>query len=344
MAMEDTQLLGLEYQITNRTLNILTDIAEIHERITQSGFSPKIIGSARNEALTKSAHHSTKIEGNPLTLDQVKSLVDGREVIAERHSIDEVKNYVLVLENIDGYTADMPGIRRMHRDISKGVIRNPDASGKVRDVQNYIVKTDERGRQVVVYTPPPPGEVGSMMGELVSWIDKFGEDTHPVILAGICHYAIAMVHPFEDGNGRLARALATLILKKRGFDRRGIYSLDEYYTNDLDAYYGALQQVREQKGDMTQWLEYFTAGVRYSVKRAHETMTALERTAGLNARQKKALKFTIRHGRITNTDYRKVNKVSKVTAARELGEMVEKEALELKGVGRGIHYVIPVRE
>ena len=341
MVTEETQLLGLRYRITNKVLNALTDIAEVHERILQSGFSPQIIKKVKKESLTESAHYSTRIEGNPLTLDQVKSLVNGRDVIAERKSVDEVKNYLKVLENIDSYAADLPGILRIHHDISKGVIRNPAASGRLRTVQNYVVSTDEKGRQEIVYTPPPPEKVKPMMEELAAWIEKHEKEVHPVIQAGVCHYAIAMVHPFEDGNGRVARALAALVLRERGFDKRGVYSMDVYYVNDLDAYYGALRQVDEQKGDMTQWLEYFATGIYHSVARAYETMKALERTAGLNSRQQKALKFVIRQGRITNRDHRKMNKVSKVTAAKDLKEMADKEVLEVKGVGRGIHYVIP---
>lgn len=339
MVIEDTRLLGLKYRITNRTLNALTNIAEVHERILRSGFSPQMIKKVKKETLIESAHYSTRIEGNPLTLDQVRSLIDGREVIAERRSIDEVRNYVSVLENIADYTADLAGILGMHRDISGGVIRNPDASGRIRTIQNYVVKIDKRGRREIVYTPPPPEKVEPMMEELVSWIERYREEVPPVIQAGICHYAIAMIHPFEDGNGRVARALATLILRKRGFDRRGIYSVDEYYMDNIHAYYEALQQVDRSKGDMTLWLEYFAAGIHHSVTRAYETMKTLEKSAGLNDRQQKALRFVIKHERITNSDYRKINRISKVTAAKELKEMVGKEVLEVKGIGRGTHYV-----
>lgn len=341
MVIEETRLVGLKYSITNRTLNALTDITEVHERILQSGFTPKAITKVKKEALTKSAHYSTKIEGNPLTIDQVKSLIDGREILAERRSIDEVRNYIFVLENIDTYTLDLEGTLRLHRDISKGVIENPDATGELRTIQNYVVKRDERGRTEIIYTPPPPEEVKPLMEELILWTHKYKEKIHPVIQAGVCHYAIAMIHPFEDGNGRVARALATLILRKRGFDKRGIYSMDEYYVKNLDAYYETLRLVNEMNGDMTHWLEYFAVGVHHSVTTVFETMKTLERTAGLNNRQHKALKFVIKHGRITNRDYRKINNISKVTAAKELKEMVDKEILVLKGVGKGTHYVVP---
>lgn len=342
MVIEDSNLLGLRYQITNKTAINLAEIARIDEKISRSGFTPQVIKRVKRESLTKSAHYSTKIEGNVLTLDQVKSIMDGREVIAERRSIDEVKNYLKVLENIDSYTVDLAGVLRIHGDISKRVLENPGASGKLREIQNYVVKETPDGRREIVYTPPHPEKVRPMMEELVTWIEKHEDKVHPVIQAGICHYAIAMIHPFEDGNGRVARALATLILRKRGFDRRGIYAMDEYYARNLGEYYGSLRVVDELEGDMTQWLEYYTAGVRHSVSTALETMRALDRAAGLNARQQKALKHVVKHGHITNREYRKMGRVSKVTAYKDLKEMVGKGVLVEEGVGRAIRYIIKI--
>lgn len=340
MVIEDSDLLGLRYQITNRAAINLAEIARMDEKILQGGFTPQIIRRVKRDSLTKSAHYSTKIEGNVLTLDQVKSLMDGRDVIAERRSIDEVKNYIKVLGNITTYTADLAGMLRMHGDISKGVLENSLASGKLREVQNYVVKEMLDGRREIVYTPPSPENVKPMMGELAAWIEKHEKEIHPVIQAGICHYAIAMIHPFEDGNGRVARALATLILRKRGFDRRGIYAMDEYYVRNLSEYYGSLRMVDELEGDMTEWLGYYTAGVRHSVSTALETMQVLDRAASLNVRQQKALKHVVKHGHVTNSEYRKLTKVSKVTAYKDLKEMVDSGVLVEEGVGRAIRYVM----
>ncbi len=338
--IEDSDLLGLRYQITNRTAINLAEIARIDEKISQSGFTPQILKRVKRESLTKSAHYSTKIEGNVLTLDQVKSLMDGRDVIAEKRSIGEVKNYIKVLEDIDSYKADLAGMLRMHGDISEGVLKNPQASGKLREIQNYVVKGTLDGHREIVYTPPPPEKVRAMVGELAAWIRKHEKEIHPIIQAGICHYAIAMIHPFEDGNGRVARALATLILRKRGFDKRGIYAMDEYYVRDLGEYYRSLRVVDELKGDMTQWIEYYTAGVRHSVSTALETMRAIERSTSLNARQQRALKHVVKYGHVTNSEYRRMTGVSKVTAYKDLKEMVNRGVLVEEGVGRAIRYVM----
>ncbi|MEE8403061.1 MAG: hypothetical protein V3R93_04825, partial [Candidatus Hydrothermarchaeaceae archaeon] len=91
---------------------------------------------------------------------------------------------------------------------------------------------------------------------------------------------------------------------------------------------------------MTQWIEYYTAGVRHSVSTALETMRAIERSTSLNARQQRALKHVVKYGHITNSEYRRMTRVSKVTAYKDLKEMVGKGVLVEEGVGRAIRYVM----
>ncbi|MDI6654706.1 MAG: Fic family protein [Candidatus Hydrothermarchaeota archaeon] len=332
-------MLGLKYSITNKILNNLVEITRLAEEIAQRKVTPPAYSRIKRESLAKTAHYSTRIEGNPLTLGQVKSLLDGREVIAQRKAINEVQNYIRVLEGIESYQREddihMDGVLRIHRDITIGVLDNPLACGKLRNIQNYVVAGSR-----IIYTPPPPEKVVPMMEELVSWINSDeAKGLNPVIQAGICHYAMAMIHPFEDGNGRVARALAVLILRIRGFDEKGVFALDEYYEGDMPAYYRTLRLVDESK-DLTGWLEYYTDGVLYSVKIILEVMRSLERSAGLNPMQRNALKHVIKRGYITNREYRKINGVSNKTAYQDLKEMVEKGVFAEEGEGRAKKYII----
>ena len=333
-------MLGLQYQITNRTLNNIVEITRLTDAITSKKIPPAAYRRMARETLAKAAHYSTRIEGNPLTLEQVKSLIDGREVIAQRRAKNEVQNYITVLENISAYHKEgyisLEDVLRMHGDLTYGTLDNPMACGRLRDVQNYVVSGSR-----VIYTPPPPAKVKAMMDELVSWINSDeARGLHPVIQAGISHYALVMIHPFEDGNGRVARALATLLLRIRGFDKKGIYAVDEYYEGDREAYYGALRQVDEARGDLTGWLEYYTEGVLYSVNTIQGIIRSLERSAGLSHRQRMALKHVIKQGYITNKEYRRINSVSNKTAYQDLKEMVEKGVLVDEGRGRAKKYVI----
>ena len=95
--------------------------------------------------------------------------------------------------------------------------------------------------------------------EFINANDK--EDIHPVLKSGIIHYELVRIHPFVDGNGRVARALASVILYQEGYDIRKFFSLEEYFDSDAARYYEALQSVEKKEGDLTYWLEYFSLGL-----------------------------------------------------------------------------------
>ena len=135
-----------------------------------------------------------------------------------------------------------------------------NGKGNIEDIQVYV------GNKItgeIIFTPPPSNEVPILMEEFLAWLNsKKSSKLHPVIIAGISHYEFVRIHPFVDGNGRCARALATLILYIHDFDIKRFFTLDGYYDSDRIAYYSALKSVNQKTLDLTQWLEYFLEGVR----------------------------------------------------------------------------------
>jgi len=173
-----------------------------------------------------------------------------------------------------------------------------------------------------------------------------------VLEAGIAHYELVRIHPFTDGNGRTARALATLILALRGFDTKRFFALDEYYNQDRASYYEALRSVDPQTHDLTEWLEYFVQGIAVEMVRLEQRITALGQIVqqaagaevaalGLDPRQIRALEFLLREPRLTTALYSEWNRVSRATAQRDLADLVDRGLLQQRGVGRGTHYVLP---
>jgi Fic family protein len=136
-----------------------------------------------------------------------------------------------------------------------------------RDGQN-VIKDSASGS--IVYMPPEAHDVLSLMGELTTWINyqkTQGELPVPII-AAIAHYQFATIHPYYDGNGRTARLLTNLILHLSGYGLKGIYSLEEYYARNLQAYYTALTVGESHNyyfgradADITKWVEYFCTGM-----------------------------------------------------------------------------------
>jgi len=191
------------------------------------------------------------------------------------------------------------------------------------------------------------------MADLVAWLNSPQANAlMPVLQAGIAHYECVRIHPFVDGNGRTARALATLVLYKRGFDTKRFFALEEYYNVDRPSYYEALATA-DQSGDLTEWLEYFVQGIAVEMVRLEQRITALGQIVqqaagmevaalGLNTRQIRALELLLREPRLTTALYSQWNRVSRATAQRDLADLVARGLLQQRGVGRGTYYVLPM--
>ena len=339
------------FRYTNRIVNNLVEITSAREIILNSYLVPKWEVSLRRDALIKAAHASTAIEGNPLTLEEVSQLAEGREVMASRKAKQEVLNYLNVLERIEKYrnggNVAEKSILRMHKDVTKQTLDSFEHEGNYREIQVYV---GNRITGEVTFMPPPPHDVPVLMGELIEWLNS--DDSHnlsPVLVAGMSHYEFVRIHPFVDGNGRTARALATLILHLREFDIKKFFALDDYYDSDRMAYYNALKSLDQETLDLTDWLEYFTEGVLISISKVKEKVLKLslekrkkeeKGQIALTERQMKIIEHLQRNGRITTGDMAKMFGVTRQAALKELSKLVELEVIKLEGKGRGAHYIL----
>jgi Fic family protein len=193
------------------------------------------MASLRSSAKMASVHYSTKIEGNRLTLKQVEDTILRKKVVPhnERDS-SEVKAYYKAMDYVEkclGKNLNFSEnfIKRIH-DIVEGF------SAPYRDGQNAIYDNSSGN---IVYMPPEAKDVPHLMADLVDWVNG-NKETPYIIMAGLAHYQFVTIHPYYDGNGRTARLVTSFLMRKFGYGLRGIYSLEEYYANDLPGYYGAL--------------------------------------------------------------------------------------------------------
>lgn len=225
----------------------------------------------------------------------------------------ELINYWQALERVGEYCKTdritEKVILQIHKDLVQGVRGGHAQPGMYRQDQNRIVNdlTTE-----VVFTPPAPAHVKPLMGELVGWTNaELASDPpalHPVLLAGIAQFWFLHIHPFLDGNGRTARLLSTLILLAGGNHFAAMFPLSVRYDQDKNAYYRALQGVREAGLDLTGWLEYFAARLaeqmadlqKYALADKQLSDFALEH--GLNRRQLRLLRVMRREPRLRIRD------------------------------------------
>lgn len=192
--------------------------------------------------------------------------------------------------------------------------------------------------------PPKTEKVLQLTKALLGWINQEIE-LSPVLIAGLAHYELVRIHPFVDGNGRTARALATLILYIRDFDIKRFFTLDDYYDSDRKAYYAALKSVDENNLDTTQWIEYFTDGVLISINEVKKKILSLSvKKTGpqitLTEKQMKIVEFINQNGRITNRDLRSMFKISDESARKEINKLVDLGIIKSEGKGRGLYYVL----
>jgi Fic family protein len=246
---------------TPALLSRVEQIAALRERILTAAVQVQWIPALQKDTRTRNTHSSTAIEGNPLTLEQVRALEEGRELPAVgRRARREVLNY-------------LAGLRFVERNAAKRGLTHDDVLSLHRILAAEVMDQGSAGRyrtmhvRVGRYSPPPPEEVSGLMFELLSWWNKESKSLSPILSSAIIHYRFEAIHPFADGNGRTGRILALWELYRRGFDTHHIFSVDEFYWEDRPRYYAALQAVREQGEDLSGWLEYCAEGLLLTLER-----------------------------------------------------------------------------
>jgi Fic family protein len=289
--------------ITPRLLSRVEAIARLQARIDGAAIEVAWIPALQKEARTRNAHSSTAIEGNPLTLDQVRAVADGAYVAAGGEKARrEVENYIAAARYIEGRPAAWrithAEILRLHEIMAAGVMDQGDA-GRYRAMRVRV------GR----YLPPAPQEVPALMIEYLDWWNDRAGELSPVLSAAVLHYRFEAIHPFADGNGRAGRAIALWELYRRGFDTHHIFSVDEFYWEDRPRYYAALEAVEKARGDLTGWLAYSAEGLESTLERVWQRIqdiaaAAQGRKLVLRPRQEELLRLLRENQKMTPAELR----------------------------------------
>jgi cell filamentation protein, protein adenylyltransferase len=249
-----------QFTITPALLRQTEAIAALRERIQGATVQVAWIHTLQKDSRVRNAHSSTAIEGNPLTLEQVRLVEANPELVpVETRARREVLNYFAALRYVEKHATKK---RLFHQDVLR---LHAIIAGEVMD-QGEAGRYRMMRVRVGPYLPPPPEDVSGLMFELLEWWNKKTMELSPILSSAILHYRFEAIHPFADGNGRTGRLLALWELYRRGFDSHHIFSVDEYYWEDRPRYYAALQTVRSQGEDLTSWLEYSAEGLQQTLE------------------------------------------------------------------------------
>lgn len=342
-----------KYNITNKILKNIGTIEAAKEVIMDSPLLPLWEKEFKEDAIVRAVHHGTHIEGNKLAMDEAKDILMGKEVLGRPRDIQEIINYRKVIQLIEDetkrevsrLTEDL--VKKIHRTVTEKILPDEEV-GKYR-LKQVVIRNSENGE--VTFRPPAAIEVPFLMREFLYWVNKTTDDEmHPVIKAAIAHHELVRIHPFIDGNGRVSRALATLILFLGKYDIRKFFSLEEFYDKDAVTYYEHLQKA--SAGDLTSWLEYFSFGVAAEFEKIKTKILKLsknsylkEKLGGrqifLTERQVKIVEYIQSVGYIQNQTFKELfPDYSEDTILRDIQELVKNGITKKVGSTKSARYIM----
>ena len=344
-----------KYTLTNSIVHDLTIISESKSVIEHAKILPAAEIRLRRLALVRMTQSSTAIEGNALNLRQVEDLVAGKKIEAPDRDIYEVQNYLAALKYIEKVVSKNQKINQkiflqIHKLVTKNTLPK-DKSGFFRLGPVYVVRHFLGLNQKVVYTAPLATDVPSLVENLISWLNQ--EETNninPIIIAGIVHQEIAAIHPFADGNGRVARAISTLVLYQRGYDFRKLFALEDFYNLDRNEYYKSINtgEFYNKDKDLTSWLSYFVKGFKEEINNVKFKIQqiSIKNLKGdlpqlfLDDDQRKIIDFIDQIGKITTNDVVDILNIPKRTAQLKLLKLKKLKIIKQIGKGPSSAYLI----
>lgn len=310
------------------------------------------------QALTEDVIKSSEIEGEVLDREQVRSSIArrlgmdmGGLVEADRHvegvvemMLDATQNYAqaLTAERLFGWHAALfPTGRSGMSRITVGAWRIAE-SGPMQVVSGPI------GRERVHYEAPASERLDEEMSRFLEWFETAAPD--PVLKAGIAHLWFVTIHPFDDGNGRIARAIADLALARAEGTAQRFYSMSAQIRTERKAYYDMLERAQKGDLDITPWLSWFIGCLARAFDGAETILASVMRKARfwesvagqpLNDRQRKVINRLLDgfEGKLTNAKWAAITRASSDTALRDINDLVRRGILVKEpGGGRSTSY------
>jgi Fic family protein len=192
------------FHITNHMLEL---VASISEKVGQINSHKELESKPhlRRNNRIKSIHSSLKIEANSLSLSEVKDVIDGHLVLGDQKEIQEVKNAYKAYDEIEKIKPySIPDLKRIHAIMTSHTV---EESGTFRKGEEGVFSGD-----TCIFVAPPPHMVPELMNDLFRWMKQNDKNIHPLIMSAVFHYEFVFIHPFADGNGRMARLWHTTLL------------------------------------------------------------------------------------------------------------------------------------
>lgn len=335
------------YIITERLLANIKRITSLVAELNNRRFPHVILLELERTAREVSSFASTSIEGNPLPLTEVKKILKSKPTNI-RDSEKEVLNYNQALQMLnerlrsDNTKLSTSLILAIQKQIIEGLLPKFEIGFR----KKAVVVNDPRTGQVV-YLPPDVKDVQPMIEDLLSFINSNRNSIDSLILAGIFHKQIVIIHPFMDGNGRTTRLATKVLLAEMGLNTFNLFSFENYYNKNVTKYFQTVGEFGNyydlvQKIDFTSWLEYFTEGIIDELLRVQKSFPVLPIPSQMRLEeyQQKILEFIQKNGSINQEQYAKLTDRAKSTRALDFQDLVSMKLIERKGKGKATYYIL----
>ena len=330
-------------------------------RVKRLGF--QLGEEAQADILTEEAIKTAAIEGERLNPQMVRSSVARhlglREagLIPATRSVDGLVEVILDATQKYGKALSADRLKGWHAALFPSGYSglHKIRVGQWRGKEPMQVVSGPMGKERIHFEAPPGETVEAEMRQFLRWWELSRKDTDGILRAGLAHLYFVIIHPFEDGNGRIARALTDMALAQDEKLQVRYYSLSSQIMEERRGYYDILEKcTKSDSVDVTKWLVWFLECFERAIRRSDKIIGNVLAKAefwqqhaqtGLNERQKKVLNRLLDagpggfEGGLTTRKYVSIAKVSRATAFREISDLLEKKILrQLSGKGRSVHY------
>ncbi len=339
-------------QITPEFLGLIARIEEFKGAWRALGsLAPDRLSALRRVATIESIGSSTRIEGSKLSDREVERLLSNLQIksFATRDE-QEVAGYAELMDLVFNSWQDIPltenHIKQLHQLLLQYSEKDDWHRGNYKTNSNSVAAFDEDGNQIgIVFETATPFDTPRLMAELVEWTRTEVEkgQLHRLLIIAVFVVVFLEIHPFQDGNGRLSRALTTLLLMQAGYAYVPYSSLESVIEQNKEAYYLALRQtqgsIRTDSPNWQPWLMFFLRAMSEQVKRLEKKVEREKLVlAALPELSLQIVEFAREHGRVTIGEAITLTGASRNTLKEHFRGLVERGHLSLRGSGRGAWY------
>jgi Fic family protein len=353
LELPDKQGKPFWFVLSPALLQLISEIERNRGFLASLKLPKKFLDRLTSEKIKKEAYYSSHIEGAVTSLEAaLLHLSQPSKKDYGDESLQMIVNNRDALEYLRTQSAK-PFSHELIYELHRILVRNthkqrPITVGEYRKGPIYVVD----GQGQVVYEGPPASEVMKMMDSYVRWMNSASE-IHPLIKAAFVHLYFVHVHPFDDGNGRSARALSNLCLMKHDYQFINFLAPSDYFDHHRSEYYRAIQNVRAHGSDATFFILYYLealaeqlkdvqAEIEKEAKAGHvRNLLSRDTQSKLDKKQIKALQWMLEHPeKMTTRKYCKLNRCSDETARKDFQRLLEADLIQKMDDGRSTGYVL----